>query len=42
MLSDKQRALGFYEEALRLEPRAGEQPELLEKVEELRRELERP
>jgi tetratricopeptide (TPR) repeat protein len=39
MLGDKPRALRFYEEALSLDPRSGEQPELLEKREQLRREL---
>ncbi len=42
MLDDKKRALRFYEEALGLQPRDGEQPDLREKLEELRRELERP
>ena len=35
----KDRALRMYEEALRLEPRFDEQPELLHKLEQLRREL---
>ncbi len=38
-LDDHERALEFYEEALQLEPREGEQPELMEKLERLRREL---
>lgn len=42
MLDDKPEALRFYEEALGLDPRDGEQPELREKLERLRRELERP
>ncbi len=42
MLGDGSRALQFYEEALRLAPRAGEQPELREKLEQLRRELGAP
>lgn len=36
---DKVRALRFYEEAVRLEPREAEQPKLREKLERLRREL---
>jgi tetratricopeptide (TPR) repeat protein len=39
LLDDKTRALDRFEEALRLEPRFGEQPKLLEKLENLRREL---
>jgi tetratricopeptide (TPR) repeat protein len=39
LLEDKRRALQFYEEALNLEPREGEQPKLREKLERLRREL---
>jgi len=42
MLRDGPRALQFYEEALRLDPRAGEQSELREKLEQLRRELGAP
>jgi len=38
--SDKERALQFYREAIRLEPREAEQPELRRKYETLRRELE--
>ena len=38
--NEKQRALEQFEEALRLEPREGEQPDLLEKLEALQRELE--
>jgi len=38
-LEDRQRALAFYEEAVNLEPREGEQPKLREKLERLRREL---
>jgi tetratricopeptide (TPR) repeat protein len=40
LLDEKQRALDKFEEALRLEPRFGEQPELLQKLESLRRELQ--
>jgi tetratricopeptide (TPR) repeat protein len=40
LLDDKQRALDKFEEALRLEPRFGEQPDLLQKLESLRRELQ--
>ncbi len=40
MLDQKERALEFYEEAVRLEPREDEQPMLMEKLEELRRELD--
>jgi len=40
LLDDKQRALDKFEEALRMEPRFSEQPELLEKLENLRRELQ--
>jgi tetratricopeptide (TPR) repeat protein len=40
LLDDKQRALDKFEEALRLEPRFGEQPDLLRKLESLRRELQ--
>jgi len=39
LLNEKQHALEYFEEALRLEPRFGEQPDLLEKLETLRREL---
>jgi tetratricopeptide (TPR) repeat protein len=39
LLEDKHRALEFYEEAVNLEPREGEQPKLHEKLEKLRREL---
>lgn len=38
-LDERRRAYEFYQEALRLEPREGEQPELREKIERLRREL---
>jgi tetratricopeptide (TPR) repeat protein len=40
LLGQKERALRMYEEALRLEPRFDEQPALLKKLEELRRELQ--
>jgi tetratricopeptide (TPR) repeat protein len=40
LLDDKERALQSFEEAVRLEPRFSEQPELLEKLETLRRELQ--
>jgi tetratricopeptide (TPR) repeat protein len=40
LLDDKERALDRFEEALRLEPRFGEQPDLLRKLEDLRRELQ--
>ena len=39
LLEDRQRALSFYEEAVNLEPREGEQPQLLEKLQRLRQEL---
>jgi tetratricopeptide (TPR) repeat protein len=39
-LDQRQRALEFYQEAVRLEPREDEQPELLEKLERLRQELD--
>jgi tetratricopeptide (TPR) repeat protein len=38
-LDDRQRALEFYQEAVRLEPRNEEQPDLLQKLEQLRQEL---
>jgi tetratricopeptide (TPR) repeat protein len=41
LLEDKEGALRQYEEALGLDPRAGEQPQLGEKVERLRKELGR-
>ena len=37
---DRERALEMFEEAVRLEPRLGEQPNLFDKLEKLRRELE--
>jgi tetratricopeptide (TPR) repeat protein len=40
LLNEKENALEHFEEALRLEPRFGEQPDLLEKLESLRRELQ--
>jgi len=40
-LGQKKVALDHYEEALRLEPRSAEQPELQRKLEQLRRELQR-
>jgi tetratricopeptide (TPR) repeat protein len=40
LLDEKQRALEKFEEAVRLEPRFGEQPDLLRKLESLRRELQ--
>jgi tetratricopeptide (TPR) repeat protein len=39
LMDQKEQALHFYEEAVRLEPRADEQPHLMDKLEELRREL---
>ncbi|MFQ5416604.1 MAG: tetratricopeptide repeat protein [Myxococcota bacterium] len=39
LLDQKRRALDHFEEAVRLEPRYGEQPNLLEKLEKLRDEL---
>jgi tetratricopeptide (TPR) repeat protein len=39
LMDQKERALKFYEEALSLEPRTEEQPQLMDKLEELRREL---
>ena len=39
LLDQKERALEKFEEAIRLEPREGEQPELFEKLENLQREL---
>jgi tetratricopeptide (TPR) repeat protein len=41
-LDEKQRALEHYEEALSLEPRENEQPQLQEKRDALRRELAKP
>ena len=41
-LGRKERALEKYEEALQLDPRDAEQPQLREKLEQLRRELGRP
>jgi tetratricopeptide (TPR) repeat protein len=40
-LGEKKRALAHYEEAMRLDPRAAEQPELERKLEQLRSELRR-
>ena len=42
LLEDKSRALEYYEEAVRLEYRPEEQPELLNKLDELKNELGRP
>ncbi|MBW2273749.1 MAG: tetratricopeptide repeat protein [Deltaproteobacteria bacterium] len=42
LLEDKERAYYFYEEAVRLEHREDEQPELLDKLEGLKRELGEP
>jgi len=39
MLDQKRHALDRFEEAIRLEPREGEQPELRHKFEILKREL---
>ena len=39
LVGDKQAALGFYNQAVELEPRPDEQPELLDKLEILRAEL---
>ena len=39
LLEDRVRALRFYEEAVHLDPRESEQPNLREKLEQLRREL---
>ncbi|MGH0038056.1 MAG: tetratricopeptide repeat protein [Myxococcota bacterium] len=39
LLDEKAQALEFYEEAVRLEPREEEQPNLMEKLEKLRQEL---
>jgi len=39
LAGDRQRALGFYQQAVDLVPRPGEQPDLLEKLEALRAEL---
>jgi len=39
-LDERQRAFEFYQEAVRLEPREDEQPDLLQKLERLRRELD--
>ena len=39
LAGDKRQALDFYEQAFELEPRIGEQPNLLEKLESLRLEL---
>ncbi len=38
-LDERERAFEFYQEAVRLEPRDGEQPQLLEKLDRLQREL---
>jgi tetratricopeptide (TPR) repeat protein len=38
-LGDKERALGYYEEAVDLDPRADEQPDLHQKLGRLRAEL---
>ena len=40
-LGERQRALEYYEEAVRLEPRPEEQPDLQGKLERLRDELRR-
>ncbi len=40
LLNQKERALQAYQEAVDLEPREGEQPDLLKKLEALRREIE--
>ncbi len=40
LLDQKQRALQKYQEAVELTPREGEQPDLLDKLESLRREIE--
>jgi tetratricopeptide (TPR) repeat protein len=40
LLPDKKRALELYREAIRFEPRDGEQPDLRRKYEDLKRELE--
>jgi predicted negative regulator of RcsB-dependent stress response len=40
LLDQKQRALQKYQEAVELTPREGEQPDLLQKLEALRREIE--
>jgi len=40
LLDQKERALQAYQEAVELEPREGEQPDLLKKLEALRREIE--
>ena len=40
LLDERKRALDKYEEALRLEPRAGEQPDLADKLDDLRREFD--
>jgi tetratricopeptide (TPR) repeat protein len=39
LMNDKQRALDNFEEAVTLEPRDGEQPKLMEKLENLQKEL---
>lgn len=39
LVGDRQRALGFYEQAVDLDPRPDEQPDLLDKLEALRAEL---
>ena len=39
---EKARALDYYEEAVGLEMRQSEQPNLMEKIERLRRDLGRP
>ncbi len=40
LLNQKRRALENYREAVELEPREGEQPDLLDKLEALQREFE--
>jgi tetratricopeptide (TPR) repeat protein len=40
LLEDKRRALEYYQEAISLKPREDEQPNLVQKLEDLRRELE--
>ena len=42
LLEERERALEFYEEAVRLEVRPEEQPDLLEKLDALKKELDRP
>jgi predicted negative regulator of RcsB-dependent stress response len=39
LLEDRKRALDYYEEAVELKPREDEQPDLMEKLDQLRGEI---